>query len=201
MTSFVMTMDPTLNQQAGSNHRFSEELQWIAQAREDLNAFSPLYEKYYEQVYIFVYRRCTDAEDCLDIISRVFEKAMLNIGKYQYRGYAFSTWLFRIAQNELADYFKKKNREQKLWVRDEGVLDMIAEMQYDDGSEEKIVAILSVLEGLETKERELVVMRYFEKREYEELAEIEDTTVNYLRVKMHRILTKIKTNLERRNLK
>lgn len=195
MISFVMQMETGTY---STEHKFRDELQWIEEARSNLNAFEPLYVRYYESVYLFVYRRCHHSEDCLDITSRVFEKAMLHIGKYKFQGYAFSTWLYRIAQNELADYFKKTNKEQKLWVRDEGLMQIVQDIQYSSDSEELLSILIDALTELSDSERELVVMRYFEAQDYETLAAVEQTSANYLRVKMHRILQKLRSSIERR---
>ena len=190
-------MDPMAN--TAADQRFSEELAQIARAREDLSAFRPLYEKYYEGVYIFVYRRCGDAGDAPDIVSAVFEKAMLNIHKYEYRGYAFSAWLLRIAQNLLTDHFRRQSREQKIYVHDDGLADILEDVEEDNRTEEKLQAVIECLGNLPDNERDLVVMRYFEKRKYEELAEIAGMPLNNLRVKMHRIMEKIRKSMERRN--
>jgi RNA polymerase sigma-70 factor (ECF subfamily) len=176
-----------------------QEFQWISEALRDMRQFRPLYDAFYKDVYIFVHRRCMHQQHCMDIVSRVFEKAMLNLGKYKYQGYSFSTWLYRIAANETADFFKQQKKEEKLWVRDEGLAEMMAEMNEDAGKEEKIEMVLNALADLERSERELIVMRFFEKRAYAEIASIQNQSENYLRVKLNRILNKIKTSTEGRN--
>lgn len=180
---------PRSTETAGPHH---QELMWIAEAVKDLSKFRPLYEAFYNEVYIFTYRRCAHEQDCRDIVSKVFEKAMLNLAKYSYKGYSFTTWLYRIASNEIADYFKKRNHEEKLWVRDDGLPEFMAEMQEDSADEQMIVKILEVISTLERSERELITMRFFEKRPYAEIAVIQQQSENYLRVKMTRVLKKIK---------
>lgn len=190
--------DPLISQTDPGNPHF-RELQWISEALNDMNRFKPLYETFYKDVYIFVYRRCVHEEHCQEIVSAVFEKAMRNLDKYRYQGYSFSTWLFRIAANETADFFKKINKEEKLWVRDDGMAEMCSEMNTDAETEDKITQILNIISKLERSERELIVMRFFEKRSYGEIATIQNQSENYLRVKLNRILNKIKTAAERRN--
>lgn len=192
--------DPLISK-TDPGHPHYRELQWISEALIDMNRFKPLYEAFYKDVYIFVYRRCVHVEHCQEIVSRVFEKAMRNLGKYRYQGYSFSTWLFRIAANETADFFKKFNKEEKLWVRDEGMADMLVEMNQDTETEELIVQILNIISELDRSERELIVMRFFEKRSYSEISVIQNQSENYLRVKLNRTLNKIKNSAERRNPK
>jgi RNA polymerase sigma-70 factor (ECF subfamily) len=182
----------------GHVHLHHDELVWISAAREDLAAFRPLYDKYYEAIYLFIHRRCFEQEDCLDLTSQVFEKAMVNISKYKYQGFGFGTWLYAIARNILADYFKKANRDAKLWVRDEGLMEMADDLDKDPATEENIAAIIDAIKLLPDAERDLVVMKYFEKMSYEELAEMEQTNINHMRVKLHRIINSIRKIVERR---
>lgn len=181
--------------------RIVEELGWIAEAREDLNKFRPLYDRYYEQVYLFIFRRCYEKEDCTDLTSQVFEKAMVNLAKYKYQGYHFSAWLFAIARNILADYFKKFNRDAKLWVRDEGIAEIADDIESDRATEENIQLIISCIKKLPDSDRDLLVMRYFEKMSYDELAAIEKTNINHMRVKLHRIIQQLKKIVERNMMK
>jgi RNA polymerase sigma-70 factor (ECF subfamily) len=176
-----------------------QELQWISEALKDMRQFRPLYEAYYKDIYIFVHRRCMHEQHCMEIVSSVFEKAMTNLSKYKYQGYSIKTWLYRIAANETADFFKKQNKEEKLWVRDEGLTEMIAELNEEAGKEEIIDIVLKTITLLERSQRELIVMRFFEKRAYSEIAHIQNQSENYLRVKLNRILNKIKSSTERRN--
>jgi RNA polymerase sigma-70 factor (ECF subfamily) len=190
-------MEYTENQQYLQSPATAEELAWIDAAKKDLNAFRPLYDKYYERIYLFIHRRCFEQEDCLDLTSLVFEKAMVNIAKYRYQGFAFSTWLYTIARNVLVDYFKKANREAKLWVRDDGLMEIADGMDADPAKEENILLIIEAIKRLPDAERDLVVMKYFEKMSYEELAQLEKTNVNHMRVKLHRIIGHIRKLVER----
>jgi len=197
MYPVAILMKITENTQTGTNPAHLEELVWIADSVNNLNAFHPLYDKYYEAVYLFVYRRCYEKEDCLDLTSLVFEKAMMHIGKYKYQGYNFGSWLYAIARNVIADYFKKANRDAKLWVRDDGLMEMADNMESDIAKEENIGEIIKAIKKLPDSDRDLIVMKYFEKMSYEELAAIEKTNVNHMRVKLHRIIQHLKKIVER----
>ncbi len=169
-----------------------EESQWILAAQNDLKHFEPLYKKYHKPIYEFIYRRCDDAESCLDITSLVFEKAMLNIGKFKIQGFPFGSWLYRIASSEIGNYYRKQKKERKVWVRTEGLQDIVQEIEskYDD--EENIHTLLKAMEHLKPDEMELIVMRYFEKRNFSEIGTILDTTEANARVKIHRVMQRVR---------
>ncbi len=45
-----------------------------------------------------------------DITQQVFLKAFQSISSFKWRGLAFSAWLFRIAHNQVIDYFRRTKK-------------------------------------------------------------------------------------------
>ncbi len=170
----------------------SEEYGLVLKAQKDIKAFKPLYEKHYETIYIYFYRRCANVDDCSDLTSKLFEKAMLNIHKFKPMGFAFKSWLFKMAQNVLIDYFRDHAKTEKLWTNDSGLDEIVESIEETNENEENIEKILEAIKELNQEERQLIIMKYFEKMSYEQLAEIEHSNVNAVRVKLHRIINKIK---------
>ena len=77
------------------------ERELINLAKKNSKYFEPIYKKYHEQIFRFVYQRLNNEDDAADITSQVFLKALLNLEKYEFRGFPFSSWLYRIALNEV----------------------------------------------------------------------------------------------------
>jgi len=168
----------------------NEELE-IRAAIEDLSKFSVLYDRYYVQIFRYVFQR-TDSEDsAADLTSQVFLKAMLSLKKYQFRGLPFASWLYRVATNEINLEYRKSKLQRVFNTSTENLLNVAQEFP-DDGTEDMIQAILKSLNTLNYEEMELMEMRYFEKRPFREIAEITGTTENNLKVKVHRIIQKLK---------
>ncbi|MGL5959942.1 MAG: RNA polymerase sigma factor [Bacteroidales bacterium] len=74
---------------------------------EDQQAFRVLMERYHPGIFKYVSKKITNASDAEDIIQHTFSKAFENITSYS-SGYAFSTWLYSIANNCCIDFFRKK---------------------------------------------------------------------------------------------
>jgi RNA polymerase sigma-70 factor, ECF subfamily len=85
----------------------------VEAAQADLSKFEVLYELHFDRVYFFIISRVHDRTIAEDLTSEVFHKALANLPNYQWRGTPFSAWLFRIASNEIVDYFKRSDREQQ----------------------------------------------------------------------------------------
>ncbi len=171
---------------------YQEEYALVARAQKDIREFKPLYETYYQPIYLYFYRRCSNVDDCLDLTSKLFEKAMLNIQKFKPMGFAFKSWLYKLASNVLNDYFRENAKDEKLWTNDNGLENLLEYVEDDNEKEENIEKILLALKELDQDERNLIVMKYFENVSYEHIAEMENSNVNAVRVRLHRIINKIK---------
>ena len=86
----------------------------------ETEAFSPLVVKYHDRLYRHIMRRVTDPEIAKDLTQETWLKAFRAI--HTFRGTsAFSSWLYRIAENVCIDYFRKQNRDpEPLHLIDEG---------------------------------------------------------------------------------
>ena len=91
----------------GEKHTKLEDLALVELAlQRDQGAFALLLEKYRASLMTHVLKYVSVVEDAEDICQRSFEKAFMNIDRYNPR-YAFSTWLYNIAQNEAIDHLRR----------------------------------------------------------------------------------------------
>jgi len=77
----------------------------------DQEAFSQLYEYYFDKIYRYVMVRAQDRIEAEDITQEIFLKAVRSIHSFNWKGIPFSAWLFRIAHNEIIDYLRKKSKQ------------------------------------------------------------------------------------------
>jgi len=162
----------------------------VLEAQKNPEAFGKLYEKYWESVYRFIYRRISDGDQVKDVAQGVFIKALTNIQKYQSKGFAFSSWLFRIAVSEVSNFVKKEQSLRAVHAKGSELADLL----YDDegGWEIHKESLLKALDSLDDKDLMLIEMRYFEKRRLVEIAEILGISNSNCKVKMHRCMNKLK---------
>src|SRR5438128_12137630 len=83
-----------------------EERELVERAKEDPDAFGALYDRYFPQIYRFAYSRVRDQSLAEDVTSEVFFKALKNIKRYTYSGHPFSSWLYQITLNAVADQYR-----------------------------------------------------------------------------------------------
>ena len=183
-----MTINPNFHH---SDEQLNEELRLIEEAKQDPEKFAPLYEKYYKQIFNYVYQRLDSKDTAFDLTGQVFLKALTNLHTYTFRGVPFASWLYRIAHNELMQLFRTQKTKRTINA-DIGDLRGICEENAEPYFEEYIPAIKKLIIELKSEELQLVELRYFEKRPFKEIAEILHITEVNAKVKMYRIIEKLK---------
>lgn len=173
-----------------------EERQVLEAAKRDPQAFEPLYRRYFEAIFRFVYQRLDDADIAQDLTQQTFIKALEKINKYEDRGLPFSSWLYRIALNELNQHFRSNSKNRCLNIESAGVDAMIEEMN-EDRYEPYIDKLIEVMDQLEPESQILIEMRFFEKRSFKEIGEILELTENNAKVRLYRLLDKMKMIISR----
>jgi RNA polymerase sigma-70 factor (ECF subfamily) len=180
-----------VNSHHKSEQELQRELQQINAARENPQAFNVLYEKYFKSIYVFIYRRTLNEELAADITSQVFLRALINIKKYEFKGLPFSSWLFRIAFNEINMHFRKHKTDRTVSIEQSGVHQLIQETETGENTE-SIQLMTKAIQKLESEDIYLIELRFFEQRSFAEVAEIVGITENNAKVKVYRILDKLK---------
>lgn len=187
--------NPVLMKVVSSYHKtksqIDEEAQQVEAAKANPESFGVLYEKYHEQIFRYAYQRTGDKEVSFDVTSQIFLKAMTNLHKYESRGLPFGAWLFRIAKSEVYQLFRNNKANRTINVETSQLADLLEEFE-EDGSDEKRQLLVEVLREIPEEDVQLIEMRFFEKRPFKEIAEINDITENYAKVKVYRIIEKMK---------
>src|SRR3989442_5398235 len=73
-----------------------EERLLVEAAQKDPRRFGELYESNFERVYAFIARRVGNRHEAEDVTAEVFQHALANISKFEWRGGPFPGWVFLI---------------------------------------------------------------------------------------------------------
>lgn len=176
--------------QADYHTDFQEEQHWIAEAQRDPGCFEPLYNRYYDEIFRFIYRR-TDRESLTaDLSSQTFYKALINIKKYRWTGRPFVAWLYRIATNEVNKYYRDKR--PVFLIEEEKVWESLNEEEVIPNSDD-LVRVFNVLTDEEVR---LLELKYFEGKTFREIAAIQDITESSCKMRVYRLLDRMKQLLQ-----
>ena len=168
----------------------------IRAAQQDARAFQPLYERYHPAILRFVYRRVDSEALAADITSQVFLKVLLHLKRYRITEVPFSAWLYRIALNEIRQFFRHATQVRKV-VIDERLLNELRseDPESSDSVEAWRATLVQAIATLDPEEVNLLELRFFEQRPFREIGFMLDITENYAKVKTYRLLDKLRKRM------
>lgn len=140
-----------------------EEPTLVANAKADPQAFGILYERYIDRIYAYIYKRVGNAQDTEDLTANTFYKALNKLNSYEERGYPFSAWLFRIAHNLVANWYRDSGRRRFLpldrlwWYTQEAETDTLVQKVE---REEKHSTLWDAINRLPPERRELLIYKF-----------------------------------------
>jgi RNA polymerase sigma-70 factor, ECF subfamily len=141
--------------------RLQIERSQIADAQRDPRMFAALYEANFDRVYAFAARRTAGRAEAEDLTATVFEKALANLPRFEWRGVPFIAWLTRIAANEAADRARERATP---------VPDLAAHMAADPDDLDRRAALSSWVRTLPDDQRRVIALRFVEKCPIKEIA-------------------------------
>lgn len=169
----------------------SNEIAQIKKAQNNPADFAPLYDRYHKPIFVFIFKRIRDQEVTADLTSQVFLKALVHIKRYEFRDIPFSSWLFRIAMNEVNMYFRNIKKTFFITVSEKEVKGIIDEVHLEDSFQNK-QQIVEVLNKIDTNSSQLIELRFFDEYSFKEIGEITGMSADNAKIKTYRILEKIK---------
>ena len=166
-------------------------------AKYDKEAFGELYDYFFPRVYSYIFGKVKNSDQADDIISVTFEKVFVKLDDYDSTKGAFSTWIFRIAINEMNNLFRgQARRNEAAWEDFFNPADSRNTPEQQMVSDEGDQHLLMAMEKLGEREKKIVSLKYFSGISNKEIAEMLDMTPSNVGVVLHRTLDKLKKVLE-----
>ncbi len=185
-----------------SDLEMKDEWTEIQAAKENPRAFGPIYNRYYTAIFKFLLKRTADQNLSAEICSQVFLKALKQLKNYEFRGVPFSSWLFRIASNELGQYYRVSNKRRVVSIEDSYFPEIAeeAKIEFDVSDDYELLkeTLMSTLEELKENDLKIIEMRFFEKRPFKEIAQIMEITESNAKMKTYRILERMKKKINKK---
>ena len=172
-------------------------------ARTNPRVFGELYDLHYPKIFGYVFRITGDYALACDITSETFLKAWIKIGSFQWKGISISSWFFRIASNEVNQYFRKKKYAPRMLL-EVSVCDReaLSKPGWSNGDPGETIARLEQAEEfrnlhlklgmLPVKYQQVIALRYFEEMSIAQIGEILSKKEGTIKSLLSRGLDKLK---------
>lgn len=159
------------------------------------SAFGLLYDHYQPKIYRFVLIKIGRCEDAEDITHQVFLNAWQNISNYKDLGFPFSSWLYRIAKNQVIDKYRTKKQEVDLESVDE---EIFADSGIGENIEIKIrlERVMKEMKNLKQDYQDVLIMRFVEDLSIKEVAAAVEKSEGAVKLMQHRAIKELKKALE-----
>jgi RNA polymerase sigma-70 factor (ECF subfamily) len=165
-----------------------QDSELISQAKAgDIEAYGELYERYIDLMYRYLRSRVTEDQTAEDLTEIVFLKAFQSLDRYQERGWPFSSFLYQIARNQLADYYRRQ--------RDEVPLEEAQDLEAPNNDlartavlDERILILQDALDKLPEDYQEIIRLRLLLELPTPDVATILNRSEGAIRVLLHRAL-------------
>lgn len=143
----------------------------------EMAAFESLFERYRSVIYRFVSQLCHGRDETEDVVQECFVRAYENLDKFR-EECRFTTWIMRIAANLCTDRARTRVRrtaledkeatDRLLWMTGEQFEDPVENLEAD----RRAAAVRRALAALPAHHRQMIILRDFEERDYDEISGI-----------------------------
>ena len=114
-----------------------------------------IYAEYQPKVRAYVRGKIQDPHDVEDLVSAVFLKIVQKLDSYDPARASVSTWVYTITRNTVTDYFRTRRTMVALE-------DYMADESAPELSDDALEALADALMSLKEKERDLIVLHYYQ---------------------------------------
>jgi len=159
--------------------------------------FSYLVERYAPKLRSYIGRiGSLQNEDTEDILQETFVRVYQNLNEFD-SSLKFSSWIYRIAHNQTMTFFRKRR------ARPEGHMNILGETELDALASESdvfkesaqsydAVKLQEILRKLPREQYEILILRFFEHKSYDEISDILSLAPGTVAVRINRAKAKIR---------
>ncbi len=169
----------------------------VARAQIDPSVFALLYDRYFAQIYRFVFSRVHDQTIAEDLTADVFLKALVNLPRYRHTGHPFSAWLYQIASNTITDRHRSNRRrgptEDISELRDMRAAGPLPDE--DVAQRDELRRIWGIVETLPESQRTALALKFHADLKIEQIATIMDKSPGAVKLLVHRGMETLKSRL------
>ena len=169
-----------------------EDEELISAAKNDVEAFGRLYDKYYEDIFRYVYGCTFDHALTEDLVSNTFFAALRHIRRYKWKRIPFSAWLHRIAMNEIRMHLRKQKR-----ISGSRPQPSLPSSNGNPVLAEEYAPLHQAIAKLKPIYRDVIIMRFFEDKAIPEICRITGRREGTVRSQLHRGLKQLRDILMR----
>lgn len=158
----------------------------------DREAMGALYDLYLTRIYRFVLGRVGSPSEAEDITEEVFVRVIEHIGRFEWQGVEFSSWIFRIATNQVISHHRRRGARPINVSTD--AIDVEDSQPGPESLTELALTtreVFDACEKLPPSQRDVIALRFGSGLSVKETAQILKKTENNVKVLQHKAIAKL----------
>jgi len=179
----------------------------VAMSLENQENFLYLVQRYEKKLLSYIIRISgVKYEDAEDVLQDAFVSMFLKLNSFDTR-LKFSSWAYRIVHNQTISEFRKKKVRPVQYFEENDLVRLVDSIATDDSFDKKLLKdeIKVILSQMDKKYREVLVLKFLEEKDYNEISDIlkkpvgtVGTLVNRAKKKFRDIHEKIEKDAEKK---
>jgi len=157
------------------NNKSDEEL--IKLTFKNQENFLFIIQRYKIKLNSYIMRITNISQDeAEDILQEIFIKVYLNLNDFNF-DFKFSSWIYRIARNETISHYRKdkvRPHGNSISIDEEGAKELISDFDIEKEIDQDFLRkkIVKILNNLDEKYKEILILKFFEEKSYQEISDI-----------------------------
>ena len=169
-----------------------DETSLVSSAQRNPAEFAALYDRYFRQVYHYMYSRIGSAAEAEDLTAQTFLAALETLPRYHHRGH-FAAWLFTIARNKARDFYRTGMPPIPL---DENHPDKADDPLSQVIQTDQVEQLANLIRKLDADEQDLLRLRYVADLSFAEIGVCLGRKEDTVKKTFYRLLARLQRQLE-----
>jgi RNA polymerase sigma-70 factor (ECF subfamily) len=161
--------------------------------------FGLLYDHYLAPIYRFIYLKVNTKEEAQDLVHEVFLSAWKNLEDFDQQGHPFSSWLYQIARHKVIDHYRTKKVDFDIENVSEDLIKVTTAFDKEFDRQLDIKQVQEAITHLGEEQQSVLIMRFVEDLNYEEISYILNKSAGAIRLIQHRAIQNLKKIINIRN--
>jgi len=158
------------------------------------NEFNQLINKYYNELFVFIYNQTNNVETTKDVLQEIFMRLFEKLHTYNPDKASFRTWMYRVSSNYVLNYLRKEKFELKDY--DFNLISSSEDIIASCIKQDDVSFILDVMKKtLNKKHYQIMILSFFSNLTPEEIGDslgvTEKTVRNTVSLSIQKIRSKI----------
>ncbi|MDR3559782.1 MAG: RNA polymerase sigma factor [Candidatus Pacebacteria bacterium] len=166
--------------------------------------YAEIIERYQGKLFAYIYRLVGSRDEAEDLLQDVFIKAYRNLKSYDAER-KFSSWIYRIAHNEAVNHIKRRSLKRFIpWEDVTATKDKLEMSSAEEDAQSSWIRketsqeVDQAINRLPFKYKQVLVLRYYSDKSYEEISAILSRPVNTVGTLINRAKKKLAEELKDR---